>query len=255
MKQHSRPPVKVIFLNTWHGKLQDELRQYVARHTDETTLFCFQEAEANDRTPYRDLLSDTHVLYTHEKHIDTNTNYANCIYVPNGIPVQQFTPLLTDDPEAGLATYVTILVHGVETTICTVHGAPRPGHKLDTAARLRQSKVIIDEFVGRQHVIIGGDFNLLPESESVRTFSQHGYRDLISEYAVTSTRNQITYDAYPDSIQYFADYAFVTPDITLKSFTVPEQIVSDHQPLEIVAEVDINASKYQGAPSELSFQD
>ena len=73
--------------------------------------------------------------------------------------------------------------------MCTVK--VRPGHKLDTPVRLRQSKLILDflkDKVGSK--IIGGDFNLLPETRSVEMFEKAGYRNLIKEFGIKNTRNK-----------------------------------------------------------------
>lgn len=64
-------------------------------------------------------------------------------------------------------------------------------------------------------------------------FKEHGYQDLIEDYSITTTRNHIALDPYPDNPQYHADYAFASPDIRVTDFTVPSTVVSDHQPLEL----------------------
>jgi endonuclease/exonuclease/phosphatase family metal-dependent hydrolase len=110
---------------------------------------------------------------------------------------------------------------------------PLPGHKIDTPKRLYQSEAILNMFEEKGAVIIGGDFNLLPHTQSVQTFVEQGYRNLITEFDIKTTRNQITYERHPDNIQYYADYAFVSPAIEVIDFIVPTDIVSDHQPLEL----------------------
>jgi endonuclease/exonuclease/phosphatase family metal-dependent hydrolase len=85
--------------------------------------------------------------------------------------------------------------------------------------------------------MVMGDFNLLPETESVRKIERAGYRNLISEFAITTTRGSLVKKMHPEygvgpfGFQEYADYAFVTPGIRVGSFEVPDVPVSDHLPL------------------------
>jgi endonuclease/exonuclease/phosphatase family metal-dependent hydrolase len=76
--------------------------------------------------------------------------------------------------------------------------------------------------------VLCGDFNLLPESESLLMLEQYGLRNLIREFGITSTRTSL----YPKEGR-FADYAFISEGIQLKSFEVLPDEVSDHAPLLI----------------------
>jgi endonuclease/exonuclease/phosphatase family metal-dependent hydrolase len=117
--------------------------------------------------------------------------------------------------------------------ICNFHGMSRPVNKLDDPNRLLQSKALINFFKDKGRVVIGGDFNIFPETESIAMFEEGGYRDLIKEFDIKTTRNQVAWDMYPDNKQYYSDYVFISPLIELRKFTVPENKISDHLPLEI----------------------
>ena len=229
--------MKIIFLNTWRSELRDELRAYVKRHIADTAVFCFQEADSKNRYAYEDLLHDGYAVHDADRQEpDGGNHYGNVIYVRKDIPILEKSDIFTTRPgdfEVGLAAIVTVQVNNRTVTICNVHGVSQPGHKLDTPARLSQSQAILDSMAHHDAVIIGGDFNLLPETTSVKTFAQHGYRNLIAEYKVPTTRNRITLEHFPDTFQPFADYAFVSPAIGVSDFTVPDDVVSDHQPLEV----------------------
>lgn len=230
--------MKVIFLNTWHGTLRDELHAYVQRHREDTDVFCFQESYGDDRETYDTLLRENYTQYVSSK--SNETSFGNVMYVRNDITVIDSGVLLEKDEETmliGLANYLTLKVGGEEVVVCNVHGVPYPGDKFDTPARVRQTKLLIDAFEHTENVIIGGDFNLLPDTQSVKSFSNSGYRNLIHEYKVPTTRNHITFEKYPDNIQYFADYTFVSSTIEVRRFEVPSDIVSDHQPLELEFEI------------------
>jgi endonuclease/exonuclease/phosphatase family metal-dependent hydrolase len=121
--------------------------------------------------------------------------------------------------------------------ICNVHGLPKPGDKLDTPERLLASESLIAE--GKRHEgskMFMGDFNLNEHSESVRMFEQRGYKNLINEYAIETTRNHYCWDAHGGNKQLYSDYAFVSSESTVKHFEVLPDIVSDHQPLLLEVE-------------------
>lgn len=115
--------------------------------------------------------------------------------------------------------------------IFNYHGIPKPGDKLDTPARLEQSRKIVrvmKNITGPK--ILCGDFNLMPGAESVRIIEKAGYRNLITEFDIISTRNRISWRNY-HHVQHFADYVFVSPEIKVKDFQVPYNEVSDHLPM------------------------
>ena len=228
--------MKVIFLNTWHGEMQSELHTYINKHLHDTDVFCFQESRSQDRVAYEELLAPDFEIHVAQRQEPDGSWFSNVTYVRKSIPIIEKSSLFTtsvDGLSVGIAAVLTLQLDDVELTICNVHGVSQPGHKLDTPARLYQSKEIIEAFKDKEAVIIGGDFNLLPQAQSIQTFTQHGYRNLISEFDIKTTRNHITYDLYPDNIQYYADYAFVSPAVQVANFTIPSDVVSDHQPLEL----------------------
>lgn len=233
--------VKIISLNTWHSQLRDELRAYIVQHRDDTDVFCFQEASEQDREAYSDLLDEHYALFPVRRLENDGSTYSNATYVRKGLAVVEHGNLFTvgaDNPyEVGIAGFVTVQLPTAQLTICNVHGIPLPGDKLDSPGRLYQSQTLLQAFQGRERSVIIGDFNMMPETGSIQLFSRHGYQDLIKNYAIKSTRNQITFDRFPDNIQHYADYAFVSPSIPVNSFLVPTQIVSDHQPLELEIEI------------------
>jgi endonuclease/exonuclease/phosphatase family metal-dependent hydrolase len=112
-----------------------------------------------------------------------------------------------------------------------IHGVALPGHKLDTEMRLYQSKTILEYFAKIDSVkIIGGDFNLMPETRSIGMFDEVGYQNLIREYAIDTTRNEISWVQYPTK-QFYADFFFVSSETEVKGFEVPKNEASDHLPM------------------------
>lgn len=227
--------MKIISLNTWHSKLRDELRAYIAAHLDTTDVFCFQEASQADRQVYADLLEANFHCFTAEHFVSDSLQFANTFFVRNTYVIDDHKVVFEPsevDPELGMATSITLEKDGKRLIIYNVHGTPKPANKLDSPGRLRQTELLLENFAFVESAVFIGDFNLLPETRSIRLFSEHGFNDLIKEYKIPTTRNRITFEAYPDSIQYYADYAF-TASVTVDDFVVPDTIVSDHQPLEL----------------------
>lgn len=132
--------------------------------------------------------------------------------------------------------------------VCNIHGVSLPGDKNDSEERLEQSKTILGFARSiNMPAIIGGDFNLNPDTKSVKMFEEAGYKNLIKDYKIVSTRNHFAWEQAEVQLvkqgfeffgkQYFADYVFVSPEIKIKNFEVPNIEVSDHSPLILDFEV------------------
>ena len=123
--------------------------------------------------------------------------------------------------------YARIRVNNRPVTIINFHGLWNGKGKTDTEDRIQQSKNIL-EFTQKLDgdYILCGDFNLLPDTESIKLFESQGLRNLIKEYKVTSTRT--SFYTKPEK---HADYIFVTKGIDVKDFSVLPEEVSDHAPL------------------------
>jgi endonuclease/exonuclease/phosphatase family metal-dependent hydrolase len=79
-------------------------------------------------------------------------------------------------------------------------------------------------------VALVGDFNLLPETESVHLL-EDGLRNLVIERGIPSTRSRLNpYFGTPQE-QPHADYAFVSPGLRVAEFQVPDLQISDHLPM------------------------
>lgn len=142
-----------------------------------------------------------------------------------------FTPeIFQESPEA--AQYVIFKKGKNEYTVCNLHGLWYPGTKVDTPQRIAQSKKILkglSELPGKK--ILCGDFNLFPETKSICLFEKSGLRNLIKEFHIKDTRGPVDHKIHFDSLQMFADYMFVSPNVKVKSFKVPQVSISDHLPL------------------------
>jgi endonuclease/exonuclease/phosphatase family metal-dependent hydrolase len=84
--------------------------------------------------------------------------------------------------------------------------------------------------------IIGGDFNILPETESIRMFKDQGYADLIKDFSIRTTRNRFAWEKYPGNELYYSDYVFIK-HAKVVDFAVPALEISDHLPMLLDIEV------------------
>ena len=149
--------------------------------------------------------------------------------------------------DIGILQFISFKKGNSIINIGNIHGMAFPGEKTDTSARIEQSEKIINYFNYKKGPkIIGGDFNLLPETKSVKMFEKAGYRNLIKEFDIKSTRNKVGWEQFKNDPgfvkQYFADYVFVSPEVKVKNFEVPDIEVSDHLPL--ILDFDFSNNQY-----------
>ena len=92
---------------------------------------------------------------------------------------------------------------------------------------LKQSQIIKDFLAKRREKkqIVCGDFNLLPNTESMGML-EVGMRNLIKEFNIPTTRNK-NYER----AEKHADYVLISPTVGVKNFRAVDIEVSDHLPL------------------------
>lgn len=223
--------MKIIFLNTYNGKCTEPLAQFFKEHSKDTDIFCLQEVSRAAQKLCEQSLPH-HRLHIGAEHPSVVGIYRQATYVNGNVKTISSKTLLAEHNETSFVTYSELEVNDQPLHVCNVHGISQPGTKRDTPERLRASTEIISFMLEKEGIkIIGGDFNLLPDTESVQLFEKHGYQNLIRDYDVPTTRNRLAWDLYPpDERQYHSNYIFTNTQVT--SFEVPTDIeISDHQPL------------------------
>lgn len=223
--------MKIVFLNIWHARRIKEVSEFIKEHRETTDVFCFQEAFDTTLKLGKELLNDFQV-YTAGKTLNEEEDFSLATFVKNTSQVLNCEAILQDSLTEGMGLNTTVEHKGEIYNICNVHGVSRPGNKLDTPFRITQTKAFIDFYRNNPHyTIIGGDFNLEKNTESVGLFSDNGYEDLINSFQIKTTRNRLSWEKYPDSKQYYSDYVFVNHGLVPQNFQVPNNEVSDHLPL------------------------
>lgn len=259
--------MKLLSLNLWGG-LKPELLPYIREQSKDTDIFCFQEVYDTDSGvqevdgfragllgELKQLLPDfdyyyepTYWSWVNVTKVDFKVSEGQATFVRRSLKILETDARyiygdksveirqdFTNEPKNVVGTLLE--ANGKQLFVANVHGLWFPGDKHDTPDRIKQSEIILEFVKGRkQPTIICGDFNLEPETESVKILERAGYRNLIREYNITNTRNENSWLAHNNK-QYYADFTFTTPDVQAKKFEVPHNLVSDHLPMILEFEI------------------
>ena len=259
--------MKLISLNTLGATQGDTFFAYIKENAKDTDIFCFQEIfSAPQGVPeissgactrlfqelsgmlqeFEGIFAARSSGYDFNGPVDFPLEHGVAVFIRKHIQVinsrieEMGTPAGTGkNPVEGKTIAQVFNLAGAGKPFCVVnyHGPALPGDKLDSPERIANSRALgaIWENLGAKAKILCGDFNLMPEIESVKILDHLG-RDLIKEFKITNTRNEISWDKYHNK-QYFADYTFTSPEVNVKSFEVPYSLVSDHLPMVLEFEI------------------
>lgn len=254
--------MKLISLNIWGGEAYDPLMAFVAAHKSSTDIFCFQEVFTSTEhnlalqgttrihilEDLKSILSGFEALYfpllqnfDRSGQVTFDLKEGKAIFFRKQIPVLASGEIITHRENVEIfgveqfpSSFAFVrLPYGTGTlTVMNFHGVAFPGHKLDTPARLEQSRRMV-EFITQEPgpIILCGDFNLMPNTESIAMIEPY-LQNLIKIYTIQTTRSTISmYYGTPDE-QRFADYTFCSPELHISKFKVPRDAkVSDHLPM------------------------
>lgn len=252
--------IRLITLNTWGGRAMHPLMHFFRKYASKTDIFCLQEVFDADQAALEERHPDEHVRGDLLKKLRTELKDFECdfarfddnplrqslaVFVRKSIPIVGKGDTVVYRPRNPVETgssvlsarklqFVILGVNGRHCLVANFHGLWNNGPKIDTPERLTQSrnvKAAMDVFKDFPQVLCG-DFNLLPETQSVRILEQE-MRNLVGEHKVPGTRT-VLYRHYNDpSEPNFADYVFVSPEVKVHKFEVLPDIVSDHAPLRL----------------------
>lgn len=230
---------------------------FFKRYVGEVDVFCLQEVFDADQAELDRRHPDEHVrgdlfrkiakeLSGYEGHFaafdDVPTRQSQAIFHRAGMPVKSVTDTLVYVPENPVEhgshvissrkmQHATIDHGGRDLMIANLHGLWNGGPKHDSPDRIEQSRRVlaaIEEHGGP--TVLLGDFNLLPETESVAILEEK-MTNLIRSHAVASTRTPLYRSHADPATPKHADYVMVTPDVRVLDFKVLPDIVSDHAAL------------------------
>lgn len=128
----------------------------------------------------------------------------------------------------------TILeIAGKELQIINVHGIWNK-EKIDDERTIKQSEFILSKIRNDIPVIVVGDFNLLPNTNSIKLLNDK-LINLIDKYNIKSTRPNFSDELDKGNI--VCDYIFVNNKIIVKNLEVINSKISDHLPLILDFEI------------------
>lgn len=243
--------MKLMTLNVWQGRLERVLLKHL--ETLNCDFACMQEAvdyEAQSGglvSTYqkigKSLKLDEQFFspLTAMKLGNRSITFGNVVY--SSIPFSQTSTIFTrgeykDDFDFGMDDYnirafqhALVEVDGKKLHILNHHGHHIDAHKLGDEETLRQVLQIVD-YIKRLEgaVILCGDFNLAPESESIKRLNKV-LHNLPIIHSLRTTRSRLTYK------NEVCDYIFVNDEIAVKDFSMDEVIISDHNALVLDFEI------------------
>lgn len=232
-------------LNVWQGRLERVLLKHLEKL--DIDFACMQEAIDYDSqsgglvTSYKKIgnsLGLSHQFFSPLMSMqlgNKTVHFGNVTYtnVPLEISETVFTrgkyktdfDFDVDDYNVRAFQHTQIEKGGTKLHILNHHGHHIDAHKLGDEETYRQVKQISDYIKMLDGaVILCGDFNLAPESESIKLLDSH-LRNLPVEYALQTTRSNLTYK------KEVCDYIFANDKVQVNSFTMDETIISDHNAL------------------------
>jgi endonuclease/exonuclease/phosphatase family metal-dependent hydrolase len=240
--------MKLVTLNLWGGIVSKEYKKFFEKYPD-IDIWCFQEVYKDVYGPHQledepnnfrlyDELQKYLPSHKHEFSHFLKDAFGIASFVNKDIKIAENGEIMIargnyedlSNPERDMnrkAQWLELEVKSKKVLIVNTHFTHRPVGKRDSEKRLRQSKIIVD-FLSMFDCpkILVGDFNLLPDTESINIIERSGMKNLIKEYGVTSTRTELYTKEWK-----FADYIFVSPEIKINDFKVLPDVVSDHSPV------------------------
>jgi endonuclease/exonuclease/phosphatase family metal-dependent hydrolase len=226
--------MKIIFLNAWQGKVP-QIKNFILDQLPSTDVFCFQEADGPNSPIFcQDYLSSDYQFFSVKKPSSQKDIMVQATFVKKSFSVLKTETVALNEKKIGLCLFTQIKNSDNQIfNILNVHGYPWPGDKQDNPDRIKQSQLIIDFMKNYpENQIVGGDFNLDSGIKSVKLFEESGYKNLIKEFCIGSTRNEISWEQYSESEkQHFADFLFLNSDLKITYFSVPYIEISDHLPM------------------------
>lgn len=156
---------------------------------------------------------------------DKQTHFTNLEYKAS---------MSLDEDDYNVRNFQHVVVrdqNGKPIHIINHHGYHVPGHKKGNDFTLKACQQIVDYATQLEGpIIITGDFNLEPDSASIKVINDR-FRNLTKEYGLQTTRTDLTHKSEA------CDYIFVNEQIEVKDFYASDIVASDHQGLVLEFEV------------------
>lgn len=133
----------------------------------------------------------------------------------------------------GILQQAISALNNIELNICNIHGIWGLDGE-DNERRLKMSKAIIREIKNKENVILAGDFNVKPNTQTIRNIESHLKNIFKDELETTFNMKHKDNTGYATSV---VDMIFVSKRFEIVDRYAPNVDVSDHIPL--VCELEI----------------
>lgn len=244
--------LKVISLNTWYGgKLFEQMATFLKKENADILLL--QEVYNSHDTSLADNYRSFSLLPTEfdlkysafapafkQNFGNFRVDQGNAIVsrwpIANQNIVFYDTPYDPDYTESPLKfEYIARNLQIVDITIPDV-GVVTVGNTQgiwgldggDSERRLHMSQVIVDTLKNKNRVILGGDFNLKPNTKTILKIEDHFTNVFKDELTTTFNMKRKDNPGYATAV---VDMAFVSPHMSIGEHYCPEVDISDHLPL------------------------
>ena len=246
--------MKIISLNAWCGRVGESIYDFFIKHKD-VDIFCLQEVDLdgskfdvdvtgpNPKGDPRLFISLQEILPEYHGFFSPilGSWWGNAIFVKNELyrSVSAYGEFVVSDEQQKYMQYDTwfrrtiqwidLVVDDKQYTLLNYHGLwEKDRGKGDSPDRIEQSQNIIDFLKTKKDrkIILLGDFNLNPDTQSLQMLEKFPLKNLIKDFGITDTRT-----SFYTKENRFADYILVSPEVDVKDFRVLPDEVSDHAPL------------------------
>lgn len=104
----------------------------------------------------------------------------------------------------------------------------------DNERRIKMSEIIAEKVKDQENVILAGDFNVMPHTQTVQNIEKHLSNVFKGKLKTTFNLRQKSIHALSTVV---VDMMFVSPNLNITEAYCPDVDVSDHLPLACVVEV------------------
>jgi len=237
--------MKLLQLNVWGGRLEKQIASLIER--EKPDILCLQEAvsikggsnggwvlsvdeiekEFNFNLAYAPVINFSFMRRKAEFGnailSKKSPTYVNTIFTR--LEYKENFDFEKDDYNIRNLLHVSFEDGNQTLHVLTHHGHHVPNHKKGDEQSLRQCQQIVDYIAKlKGKVILSGDFNLEPHSESLELINKL-LINLPLKAKTKTTRTQLTHKTE------VCDYIFVNNEVKVKSFSVLDDIASDHKAL------------------------
>lgn len=103
----------------------------------------------------------------------------------------------------------------------------------DNERRLKMSKIIVEQIKGKENVILAGDFNVRPRTQTIKNIEKQLVNVFKNKLKTTFNMKHKANSSYATAV---VDMVFISKDIKVLEHYCPQVDISDHLPLVCILE-------------------